>query len=154
MARNASLITKIIATLWVIWAFFHVVPGIISMVSAVNGDLSWVEALEPAANSGQLAADYPTEVFAILVIYGQHAFNLFWFGLVTFVAAIYIWRQQSWVAMLIAAVVGGFADLGVVIFIDIFGGYASLFGTVILLIALSAIVLSGYLYYTRDPKAV
>jgi hypothetical protein len=48
--------------------------------------------------------------------------------------------------MLLAAVVGGLADLGVVFFIDLFGGYASLFGTAILAVAFAAIALSIYLY--------
>jgi hypothetical protein len=146
MARNRKTISRAIAVLWVIWAFFHVIPGIISMLAAINGDISFVQLLEPTNNAQQLAADYPSEVFTILVIYGQHSFNLFWFGVVTFICAIFIWRQQSQTAMLLAAVVGGLADLGVVFFIDLFGGYASLFGTAILAVAFAAIALSIYLY--------
>ncbi|MEM7800564.1 MAG: hypothetical protein AAF633_15315 [Chloroflexota bacterium] len=147
MSNTNKLISRTIAVLWIIWAFFHVIPGLISIMAAINGDISFIQNLEPQTNPQQLTSDYPTEVFAILVIYAQHSYNLFWFGLVTLVCAIIIWRQPNRTAMLLAAVVGGLADLGVIFFIDLFGGYGSLFGTAITVVAFAAIGLSIYLVF-------
>jgi len=139
-------IIKGIAALWVVWAIFHIFPGIIAMVFAINGDISSIEMLEPASQADMLAADYPAAVSAILAQLGQHAFNLFWFGIVAFVCAVYIWRFGSQTAMLIAALVAGFADLGVIFFIDIIGGYTSVFGSLIVAVGFLAIGLSVYTF--------
>lgn len=135
-------LSKAISILWFIWALFHVLPGILAMTQAIGTDLSWVGVLEPTADPAELVADYPTEAAAMSVLYGQNGFNLMWFGIVALLCSILIWRSQQRVAMLFAAIVAGFADLGVVFFIDIVGGYVSLAGTAILAVAVLAIGLS------------
>ncbi|MFK8023261.1 MAG: hypothetical protein AB8G26_04780 [Ilumatobacter sp.] len=139
---RSRTLTRAIAILWLIWALFHVLPGILAMTQAIGTDMSWVEQLEPTAEPAELVANYPTDAKAMSVLYGQHGFNLMWFGIVTLVCSILIWRSQHRIAMLFAAVVAGFADLGVIFFIDIVGGYASLAGTAILAVAVLAIALS------------
>ena len=139
---QGRILTKVISILWFIWALFHVIPGILAMTQAIGTDLSWVEQLEPTSEPTELVASYPSEAGATSVIYGQHGFNLMWFGIVAAVCAILIWRSQQRVAMLFAAIVAGFADLGVIFFIDIVGGYTSLAGTAILAVAVLAIGLS------------
>lgn len=122
------------------------------MAAAINGDITSIQLLEPTTEPQKLTEDYPLEVLTILVIHGQHAYNLFWFGLVTLVCSILIWRQQNRIAMLVAAVVGGFADLGVILFIDLVGGYGSLFGKAITAVAFVAIALSVYMHLrAREP---
>ncbi len=139
---HGRILTRVISILWFIWALFHVLPGILSMTQAIGTDLSWVAQLEPTAEPTELVADYPTEAGAMSVIYGQHGFNLMWFGIVALACAILIWRSQHRVAMLVVAIVAGFADLGVIFFIDIVGGYTSFAGTAILAVAVLAIGLS------------
>ena len=150
------VLTRVISILWLIWALFHVLPGILAMAQAIGTDLSWVAQLEPTAEPTELVASYPTEAGAMSVIYGQHGFNLMWFGIVALVCAILIWRSQHRVAMLFVAIVAGFADLGVIFFIDIVGGYTSVAGTAILAVAVVAIALSirYELTYrkTRSPR--
>ncbi|MEM8507883.1 MAG: hypothetical protein AAF717_08635 [Bacteroidota bacterium] len=105
-------IYKIIALLWFVWSLLHIVPGIFSMTNALSGDITSIQFLFPETNPSAMASDYPEEVNAVLVTFGQHGFNLFWFGLVTLLCAIWIWKKQHKTALLIAAIVGGLADLG------------------------------------------
>ncbi|MEM6263918.1 MAG: hypothetical protein AAGI38_15495 [Bacteroidota bacterium] len=134
-------IYKIIATLWFIWALLHILPGIFSMTNALAGDITSIQFLFPETNPTGLAADYPNEVKAVLVTFGQHGFNLFWFGLVTLVCAIMIWTKQNETAMLIAALVGGLADLGA-LFATFMIGSIDIWGVLIFLGTFTAIFLS------------
>jgi hypothetical protein len=60
---------------------------------------------------------------------------------VTTIGAVYIWKN-SVTAIWISAMVGGLADLGYFIFLDL-GGYVLFFpGTLMTIIALAAIILS------------
>ncbi|MEM6540510.1 MAG: hypothetical protein AAF634_05080, partial [Bacteroidota bacterium] len=105
-------IYKIIALLWFVWSLLHIVPGIFSMSNALSGDITSIQFLFPETNPSAMTSDYPEEVNAVLVTFGQHGFNLFWFGLVTLLCAIWIWKKQHKTALLIATIVGGLADLG------------------------------------------
>lgn len=107
-----KIIFKVIAILWLIWSLLHIVPGMIAMTNALSGDISSIQFLFPETNPSGMTSDYPNEVKAVLVTFGQHGFNLFWFGLITLVCAILIWKKQNKIAILIAAIVGGLADFG------------------------------------------
>ncbi len=52
--------------------------------------------------------NYPDAAGAII---GQHGFNLLWIGLVTFIAAFFVWKGDK-NAIFLAAIVGGLADVG------------------------------------------
>jgi CHASE2 domain-containing sensor protein len=95
--------------------------------------------------------DYPDAVGALL---GQHGFNLFWFGIVTLICAFFIWRRNT-NAIFLAAIVGGLADIGYFLFLDL-GGFVNFVpGTVMTLFSAAAIILSFYAYFKRDGlKAV
>jgi hypothetical protein len=57
----------------------------------IKGDTSSaVGAIADGVDTASLAMAYPDAVGAIV---NQHGFNLLWFGLVTIIAAIYIWRK-------------------------------------------------------------
>ncbi|MEM8868031.1 MAG: hypothetical protein AAGC73_07155 [Verrucomicrobiota bacterium] len=142
---NKIKITKLISALWFLWALLHIIPGTLSMMSAVAGDITSLEFLFPDTNPKAMTTDYPREVEAILVTFGQHGFNLFWFGLVTLVCSVWIWVKQSGTAMLLAAVVGGLADLGALFAVYMIGRI-DIWGLLIFAGTLLAIVLSGWIW--------
>ena len=81
---------------------------------------------------------YPDAAGAVI---NQHGFNLLWIGIVTMAAAPHIWRGSA-TAIFIAAMVGGLADIGYFVFLDL-GGYVRFVpGTLMTLFSGSAIVLS------------
>ena len=88
---------------------------------------------------------YPAAAGAIIK---QHGFNLGWIGLTTIVGGVFVWRGSA-SAIFISALVGGLADLGYFIFIDL-GGYNRFMpGTVMTLISAAAIGLSFFAYRRR-----
>ena len=88
-----------------------------------------------------MTEDYPNEVGAVLVTFGQHGFNLFWFGLVTLVCAFLIWQKQHKIAILIAVIIGGLADLGA-LFATFMIGSIDVAGILIFLGTFTAVFLS------------
>ena len=139
---------KIIALLWFIWSLLHIVPGAMSMISALAGDITSIKFLFPETNPTAMTHDYPSEVKAILVTFGQHGFNLFWFGIVTLFCAISIWKKQSQIAIVIAAIVAGFADLGA-LFAVFMIGEIDIWGALIFLGTFMAIFLSAKVWESR-----
>ncbi|MEM6903794.1 MAG: hypothetical protein AAF556_11215 [Pseudomonadota bacterium] len=105
---------KIISSLWLLWALLHILPGMFLIIDAVAGDISSIQFLFPETRPDELMRDYPEEVAAILVTFGQHGFNLFWFGLVALIGSALIWFRESRTALLVTAIVIGLADLGAV----------------------------------------
>ena len=96
-----------------------------------------------------LRMDYPKAAGAII---GQHGFNLFWIGIVTFVSAFYIWKGNK-NAIFLAAITGGLADLGYFLFMDI-GGYAKFLpGTLMTIVSALAIITSFYAHFTNKKVA-
>ncbi|MCG8467654.1 MAG: hypothetical protein MJB57_05505, partial [Gemmatimonadetes bacterium] len=92
-----------------------------------------------------LQMSYPSAVVATLE---QHAFNLGWFGLVTLVGSVYVWRR-SVAAIFLCALVGGLGDLGYFLFIDL-GDLAVPPGPQMTWISGSAIVSSLLVYFRTD----
>lgn len=111
------------------------------MTNALGGDITAIQFLFPETNPVEMTRDYPNEVKAILVTFGQHGFNLFWFGLVTLVCGILIWKKQDNIALLIAALVGGLADLGA-LFATFMVGRIDIWGVLIFFGTFVAIFLS------------
>ncbi|MGD1961763.1 MAG: hypothetical protein ACFB2Y_23100 [Fulvivirga sp.] len=140
---------KIIALLWFIWSLLHIVPGAMSMISALAGDITSIKFLFPETNPTAMTHDYPSEVKAILVTFGQHGFNLFWFGIVTLFCAISIWNKQSQMAIVIAAIVAGCADLGA-LFAVFMIGEIDVWGVLIFLGTFLAIFLSAKVWKPRS----
>lgn len=136
------------AVLWVVWGLVHAFAG----VMIVSGNtVSGFQAIADAVPPAQLEAAYHSAVGAVL---NQHGWNLLWFGVVTIVGGIFIWRGNM-TAIWVTAMVGGLADLGYFIFIDL-GGYAKFFpGTLMTLISATAIVLSiwVWVWHLRDERS-
>ena len=104
-----------------------------------------VEGIADAVEPETLDMNYPDAVGAII---NQHGFNLFWIGAVTLVCAYFIWRR-SLVAAGLAALVGGLADVGYFVFLDLGGHVEFVPGTVMTIFSATAIVLTGWVWWTE-----
>lgn len=144
--KKMKLLFRISAILWIIWGLVHVLAGVMTLSGILTGDIaSSVAGLADAVNPETLQMDYPKAAGAII---GQHGFNLFWIGLVTFISAFYVWKGNR-NAIFLAAITGGLADLGYFIFLDL-GGYVNFVpGSVMTIVSLFAILLSFYAFYSR-----
>lgn len=134
---NTSILLKFSAILWIVWGLVHVLFG----VMVILGDAG--SGIQAIGNGVVLTPiDYPEVVGAIM---NQHGWNLVWFGVATTIAAVLVWRGNS-TAIWVAAMIGGLADLGYFMFLDL-GGYVKFVpGSVMTIIALLAIVLSFTAY--------
>jgi len=134
---------RISAILWAIWGAVHILAGVLT-VSAPDAAASVagiVDAVDPAA----IAGDYHPAAKAIL---DQHGWNLGWIGLTTLVCSLFVWRG-SVQAIFLAALVGGLADIGYFVFLDL-GGFVNVVpGTVMTIFSGSAIVLSFFALYQQ-----
>ena len=133
---------RVTAVLWIIWGVVHAFFGVAIMsMDASEGFAAIAAGVAPEA----VSADYHPAVAAIL---NQHAWNLLWFGMVTTLGGVMIWRRNM-TAIWVSAMVGGLADLGYLVFVDV-GGFATFFpGTLMTLIAGSAIVLGGWVWLSQ-----
>ena len=135
---------RISAVLWVIWGAVHILAGVMTMRGPITGDITAaVAGIADAVSPETLETDYPAAAGAIL---GQHGFNLFWIGLVTLIGGIFIWRKNV-SAIFLSALVGGLADLGYFLFLDLGGFVKFVPGTLMTLVSSSAIILSFYAYF-------
>lgn len=140
--NSAHLIAlKIAAGLWVIWGLVHLLAGIIVLTSDASGGF---QAIADAVAAETLAADYHPAVGGIL---NQHGWNLGWFGVATVIGAFLIWKQNI-TAIWVTGMVGGLADLGYLLFVDL-PGFVNFFpGTLMTFISASAIILSFWVWFT------
>ena len=135
MTNTHLTVLKIAAALWVIWGLVHMLAGVMTLVQAPSdGFAAIADAVDPAL----LMADYHPAVGGVL---NQHGFNLLWIGLATIVGAVFIWRGTM-TAIWVTAMVGGLADVGYFLFVDLPGYVNFVPGTVMTLISATAIVLS------------
>ena len=73
--------------------------------------------------------------------------NLGWFGVATFIGAIFIWRQNI-TAIWVTGMVGGLADLGYLFFVDLPGYVNFVPGTVMTIVSGTAIALSFWVWFS------
>lgn len=130
------------AVLWVLWGLVHVLAGGMVLFSDATGA---VQAVADAVPADALVGDYHAAVGGIL---NQHGWNLGWFGLATIVGAVFVWRRNM-TAIWVTAMVGGLADLGYFLFLDISGYVHFVPGTIMTLISASAIILSGWVWFSQ-----
>jgi len=141
--KNYTALLRVSSVLWVVWGVFHLFVGVFLLYLLLNGQTA--EALNGIAGKVTLESlqmDYPYTVIATLK---QHAFNLGWFGLVTTIASIYIWRKNT-IAIRLAAFIGGLGDFGYFLFIDL-ADLAIPPGPQMTWISASAIILSLFAYF-------
>ncbi len=114
-----------------------------------NDISSSVAGIADAVEPSFVQMDYSEASGAII---GQHGFNLFWIGIVTFISAFFVWKGNR-NAIFLAAITGGLADLGYFLFMDLGGFMNFIPGTVMTIVSSLAIILSFYAYFkTRDKK--
>lgn len=132
---------RVAAALWVIWGLVHILGGVLT----ISGDTTEaVQGIADGVDEATLEFDYPDAVGAII---DQHGFNLLWIGAVTLVCAVFIWRR-SVLAVFLAALVGGLADVGYFVFLDL-GGYVDFVpGTLMTIFSSVAIITSFVAYFT------
>lgn len=143
-----TLILKVISVLWLIWGFVHVLAGVLTVARKAPDSVAGVaDAVDPAEFTGSYHA-------AADALINQHGFNLFWIGLVTMVCALLIWRNKSnlMFTLFVAALVGGLADVGYFIFMDL-GGFVNFMpGTVMTIFSGTAILLSFWVWRSAQNE--
>lgn len=147
---KTSILLKASSLLWIIWGIVHIIAGVMTMKGILTNDISSsVSGIADAVEPSLVQMDYSEASGAII---GQHGFNLFWIGIVTFISAFFVWKGNR-NAIFLAAITGGLADLGYFLFMDL-GGFVNFVpGTVMTIVSSLAIILSFYAYFkTRDKK--
>ena len=139
MTNNHKLAMKVAAGLWIVWGLVHMLAGIATVARDAP---EAVQGIADGVDTSALDVSYPDAAGAII---NQHGFNLFWIGAVTLVCAYFIWRRSLRAAFL-AGLVGGLADVGYFVFLDL-GGYVNFVpGTVMTIFSASAIVLTAWVW--------
>ena len=140
---NSAL--KIVSILWLVWGLVHMFAGVMTISNDTVGAIQGIaDAVEPAS----VDMDYPAAAGAII---NQHGFNLLWIGAVTTICAVMIWRGNL-TAVWLAALVGGLADVGYFIYIDLGGFNHFVPGTVMTIVSGSAILVSAFALRTPSPS--
>lgn len=141
---------KIISVLWLVWGFVHAFAGIATVARTAPDSIAGVA---DAVDRIEFSNSYHAATDALI---NQHGFNLLWIGLLTMICGVIIWRNKSphLLAMAAAAVVGGLADVGYFLFMDL-GGFVNFMpGTVMTIFSGSAILLSIWVWRTRRGSTV
>ena len=146
---KTSILLKASSILWIIWGIVQILAGIMTMKGVLTNDISSsVAGIADAVEPSLVQMEYSEASGAII---GQHGFNLFWIGIVTFIAAFFVWKGNR-NAIFLAAITGGLADLGYFLFMDL-GGFVNFVpGTVMTIVSSLAIILSFYVYFKTRNK--
>lgn len=148
--KNVSILFKTSAVLWIVWGLVHILAGTLTIKGALSNDMSTaLMGIADGTDPASIKMDYSPAATAVL---GQHGFNLLWIGLVTFIAAFFVWKGHK-NAIFLAAICGGLADLGYFLFLDL-GGFVNFVpGTVMTIISSLAILTSFYAYFKLRKTA-
>lgn len=146
---NTHVLYRTSAILWVVWGLVHMLAGVLTMRGVLTGDISAaIAGIADAVNPEAVTLNYHGAVGGLI---GQHGFNLFWIGLVTFVSAFFIWKGTT-NAVFLAMITGGLADVGYFLFMDL-GGYVNFVpGTVMTFVSALAIILSLLAYFKNKTN--
>ncbi|MFK7986796.1 MAG: hypothetical protein AB8I08_12295 [Sandaracinaceae bacterium] len=139
-ARLDSPLLKGAGVLWVIWGVVHLLAGVMTVSL---GTPEAVAGIADGVDPTTLEMAYPAAAGAII---RQHGFNLGWIGLTTMVGGVFVWRGSP-VAIFVSALVGGLADVGYFLFIDLGGHNQFVPGTVMTLISGAAVLMSFFVFF-------
>lgn len=129
------------AVLWVVWGLVHILAGVLTIGQETAAAVAGVaDAVDPAV---LIDLKYHAAAGGLIK---QHGWNLAWIGLTTVVCAVFVWRKSR-TAIWVAALVGGMADLGYFLFMDLPGHVNFLPGTLMTLVSGAAILLSGWVWF-------
>lgn len=137
---------KVAAVLWIIWGLVHVLAGVIVLSSDASGGF---QAIADAVDPASLDLVYHEAIGGIL---NQHGWNLGWFGIATIIGAVLIWRQNM-TAIWVTGMIGGLADVGYLLFVDLPGYVNFLPGTVMTFVSGAAIILSFWVWLSVRRRA-
>lgn len=137
---TSTSLFRIAAVLWVVWELVHVLAGVMTISQGTPGAIAGTA---DAVDKDSLKLAYPDAAGAVI---NQHGFNLLWIGAVTTICAVFVWRRSK-LAMLLAALVAGLADVGYFLFMDLGGFVKFIPGILMTLICLAAIISSGIAYF-------
>ena len=146
MTHAHNLVLRAAAILWVIWGLVHALAA--GMIIPADPQAA-ISAILDGVDPARLAAEYPAELSGIL---SQHGWNLGWFGIATIVGGVFIWRA-SMTAIWVTALIGGLADVGYFVFVDLPGYNNFLPGTLMTIVSATAIVLSFWVWWSRSGGA-
>ena len=136
---TTKILFRTVSILWIIWGLVHILAGVLTISQDAPASIASIaDAVNPAA----FHSTYDAATNALI---NQHGFNLLWIGLTTTIAAFFVW-QNSLVAALVAGFVGGLADIGYFIFMDLGGFVHFVPGTVMTIVSASAISISIWLW--------
>jgi len=146
MTPTQITILKVTGVLWVFWGLVHAFFGVATMAVDASTGFAYIAAgVAPEA----LAGDYHPAIGNIL---NQHGWNLLWFGVATTIGGVLVWRRNT-TAIWVSAMVGGLADLGYFVFLDI-PGYATFFpGTTMTLVSGAATALGFWVWFAERNRA-
>lgn len=140
MTSMQETLLKAAAVLWIIWGLVHLLAGVIVLTSDASAGF---HAIADAVDPDTIQHEYAPSVGGILK---QHGWNLAWFGLATAIGAIFIWRQNL-TAIWVTGMIGGLADLGYLLFVDL-PGYVNFFpGTLMTFVSGTAIAISFCVWF-------
>lgn len=143
-----NVLLKLSAVLWFLWGAVHMFAGIVTINFVNSGNIArGFGGIADAVDPANLDLAYPDAVGAVL---GQHGFNLLWIGVITLICAVLIWRKSG-NAIFLAAIVGGLADLGYFLFLDL-GGYVNFVPGTVMTLFSSAAIISSFFVYFRSNK--
>jgi len=143
---NAQLwALRIAGILWVLWGLVHLFAGLMTMSQETAA------AVAAIADGTEALGGLPYHPAAGGVI-KQHGWNLAWIGATTTVGGVFVWRANR-TAIWVSALVGGMADLGYFLFLDLPGFVNFVPGTVMTLVSSAAIALSAWVWLSsrRTP---
>ena len=142
-----NVLLKISAILWIIWGLVHILAGVMTMKFILSDDITGaVSGIADALDPATLKVAYPPAAGSII---GQHGFNLFWIGIVSTVSAFGVWKGNA-NAIFLAALVGGLADVGYFLFMDLGGHVNFVPGTVMTIVSATAILTSFYAHFSSN----
>ena len=142
---NLSHVLRVSAVLWAIWGLFHLsLLGIIVLLSQEH-PVGAFQAVPEVVGFDMFGMANRLAVIASLK---QHAFNLGWIGAAVTVGSVFVWKKNV-NAIFFCALLGGFADLGYFLFVDL-PGFADPPGPQMTYICVAAIASSFYVYFKSD----
>ena len=145
-SQNLILALKVSSILWLIWGIAHIAFGVFGLAGFLAGEAAeTMKAMLGGADPATLDIKYPNAVVGLL---NQHSWNLLWFGVFTTIGGVLIWRKNA-VAIIITAIVGGAADAGYFLFVDL-AGFAAAPGPQMTWISATAILLSLFVYVRTE----
>lgn len=145
-AKINNPLLKAAGVLWLIWGAVHLLAGVLTVSLATH---EAVAGIADGVDATTLQVAYPAAAGAVIK---QPGFNLAWIGLTTMVGGVFVWRGST-AAIFVSALVGGLADVGYFIFIDLGGHNRFVPGTVMTIISATAIALSFFVYFRRSASA-